>query len=426
MWRQTLQPREAILIVDMAMQLPMDAPRKRPIYLQDMPEEDRRHLVGALLKRFLLEQEARKVMTDQKAKIIKQLMARQAGHKAASIKEAIAFPGGKMAPAQMGALIGGGLGGLTGLIGAKSTEDKDEGYLSKLVKRLGMGAAGVVGGSMLGSAIPGAHVAYRDGGMKGLKSMAGPLWDAAKTVPMETAKKIPEWAHGLLNSMKGPAAAPTVPKAASDDYTQRLTDEMNQLLGKSASMKYEDGKWTMTAKTAEEPPTEGLDAQPEEPKFPLREQAMKKWNPRGVLHDVSDESGPKEITPEEYTDMRSGGMHPLSATLGAVLGGGAGGAVSKHLLKGKGMIPSALAGMAGGGLLGNYLQKLRMKGKAEGELGEFNEQFPEYMRNELAKLPPEHVEQSLAADPENAMNDDVMLGVTPEMLKRFGIPKVPA
>jgi len=281
-----------------------------------------------------------------------------------------ALPPG-MKPEHLSSLIGAGIGGLTGLVGARATEDKDEGYGSKLLKRLGLGAAGLAGGAMLGGAFPMAKAFYQHGGgLKGLKNPVarGAMWEEAKAAPIAAAKQLPGWLKGMFISH---------PKTAQDQ-------------------------------------------------FPLRERALREWNPKTILQDVSA-GEPRDVSPEEYTRLRSEGLHPISTILGAILGGSGGAAVGGKLLPtgSKLQAPLALAGMAGGGILGHMLQNMRMKSKARGEMEEFQMKFPEFMRKEMESIPPEHLEAILAQNPMQRLTDDVPYQTTTEHLRR-GLPKVPA
>lgn len=187
---------ETILTCVMATRLPMDSPQEVPLYLRELPEEERRRLVGALLKRFLLEQEARKIMAEREKKLIlREMLNKQA-----------ALPA-NMSPAHLGALIGAGAGGLTGLVGARASEDPEEGYLKKILKRLGAGAVGAAGGAYLGAAIPPGREIFRSGGLKGLWKHKGMLGSAIKNVPMEAAQRAPDWLKSLFINH---------PKTASD------------------------------------------------------------------------------------------------------------------------------------------------------------------------------------------------------------------
>lgn len=280
-----------------------------------------------------------------------------------------ALPPG-MKPEHLSSLIGAGIGGLTGLVGAKATEDKDEGYGSKLLKRLGLGAAGLAGGAMLGGAFPMAKAFYQHGGgLKGLKNPVarGAMWEEAKAAPIAAAKQLPGWLKGMFISH---------PKTAQDQ-------------------------------------------------FPLRERALREWNPKTILQDVSA-GEPRDVSPEEYTRLRSEGLHPISTILGAILGGSGGAtAASKFLPTGsKLQAPLALAGMAGGGILGHILQNMRMKSKARGELEEFQMKFPEFMRKEIESIPPDQLEMMLAHNPMQQLTGDVPYQTTTEHLRR-GLPKVP-
>lgn len=103
-----------------------------------------------------------------------------------------------MSPAHLGALIGAGAGGLTGLLGARASEDPEEGYLKKILKRLGAGAVGAAGGAYLGAAIPPGREIFRSGGLKGLWKHKGMLGSAIKDVPMEAARRAPGWLKSLF------------------------------------------------------------------------------------------------------------------------------------------------------------------------------------------------------------------------------------
>lgn len=501
----------------MAMRLPMDSPQENPLYLRDLPEEERRRLVGALLKRFLLEQEARKAMAEHEKKLILQKMM-------AHREKNAALPPG-MKPQHLSALIGAGLGGLTGLVGARATESKDEGYGSKLLKRLGLGAAGLAGGAMLGGAFPAARIMHQEGaGMKALKNpvLRNILWEDAKTAPIEAAKQLPGWLKGMFIShpkvgaekqagfdLRGrladprfwkdiperaavlgraalstakehpittlalPALAGTYfgrPKTETDDkgnetstgprvgrgiaaaaLTNLLLSPMLGRVGisgvidavrrKPGGIKIQGGEVHIPPKHVTRgtgvtiPLSDSREIIPrktassEEPyihQFPLRERALKEWNPKTILQDVSS-GEPRDVSPEEYTRLRSEGLHPISTILGAILGGSGGAAVGGKLLPtgSKLQAPLALAGMAGGGILGHMLQNMRMKSKARGEMEEFQMKFPEFMRKEMESIPPEHLEAILAQNPMQRLTDDVPYQTTTEHLRR-GLPKVPA
>lgn len=415
----------------------MDAPQEMPLHMRDIPDEERRFLLGGLLKRFLLDQQIRALVGKEEA--VRKMMAEKRYHKkesalripdsvkhyapyvgsgaalgglsgylshpkdqedpnkgrtkrtltralaggaiggllgmpvggsiAGKVKDevpaptaaelekwykqsalrkiALSLPSG-MKPEHLTSLIGAGVGGLGGLVGARATEGENDGYLKRIGKRLGMGAVGALGGAAIGGAAPMAKAMYQQGGgMRAFKNptLRGAVLDEAKTVPMEAAKGVPGWLKGMFINHKAAAEGP-----------------------------------------------------------------------RAVMREpgATDMESGQEITPEEYVKMRTR-MAP-----GGLIGGSLGSMLGATLARSpESVLPLAGGGAAigaGSGALANYLLS---QSKAKRDVSAFQEKFPGLIQKHLESMP-----EDQRPGPMPGPGEEVVYSAPREHLKRFGLPKM--